>query len=101
MYSQGLGAGSSAARLGGILSPFVAAVLYHKNHEYPLYVFGTVAFFGCLSILLLPFDSKGRSLSDDVTQNMEGINPQKEPPVKVQNETLDDVSSDDTPLQRV
>ena len=60
----GLGVCSAAARIGAIVTPYVAQVLIHANDYATLSLYaGSCLFFAILS-LMLPIETKGRALRD-------------------------------------
>lgn len=62
----GIGTCSAMARVGAIITPFVAQVLLKTNPHFAISIYGTVALFSSIACLLLPVETKGRDLKDDV-----------------------------------
>lgn len=62
MRAIGLGTCSTMARVGAILTPFVAQVLLRISPYLAISIYGTVAFFAAIACLLLPVETKGRQL---------------------------------------
>ncbi|CAH1253764.1 putative transporter SVOPL [Branchiostoma lanceolatum] len=61
-----IGTCSTVARVGAMTTPFIAQVLLNYSLSMALYVYGGLAGFCCLVALLLPQDTMGRKLQDDV-----------------------------------
>ncbi|XP_019624094.1 PREDICTED: putative transporter SVOPL [Branchiostoma belcheri] len=61
-----IGTCSTVARVGAMTTPFIAQVLLNYSLSLALYVYGGLAGFCCLVALLLPQDTMGRKLQDDV-----------------------------------
>jgi len=64
LRAVGLGASSSMARLGAIVTPFVAQVAAGSNVYIPIGVYGTAALLGLVAALSLPIETKGRQMMD-------------------------------------
>uniref|UniRef100_A0AC34PUU3 Major facilitator superfamily (MFS) profile domain-containing protein n=1 Tax=Panagrolaimus sp. JU765 TaxID=591449 RepID=A0AC34PUU3_9BILA len=60
----GLGASSSMARLGAIVTPFVAQVASGHSLYIPIFVYTTVAVLGLIASLSLPIETKGRKMTE-------------------------------------
>uniref|UniRef100_A0A914VPD8 Major facilitator superfamily (MFS) profile domain-containing protein n=1 Tax=Plectus sambesii TaxID=2011161 RepID=A0A914VPD8_9BILA len=60
----GLGAASGFARLGAIVTPFVAQVASETSLYIPIAIYGTAGLFGVIAALLLPIETKGRGMTD-------------------------------------
>jgi MFS family permease len=60
----GLGASSSMARLGAIITPFVAQVASGDTVYIPICVYGFTALLGVLASLALPVETRGRQMMD-------------------------------------
>ncbi|XP_063971726.1 synaptic vesicle 2-related protein-like [Lytechinus pictus] len=58
----GLGCCSAAARIGAIITPFVAQVLLPVSKNLTVGVYGTVCVFGGIACLFLPIETKGRAM---------------------------------------
>jgi len=61
----GLGTCSAMARVGAILTPFVAQVLLRVSPYFAISIYGTVALLASIACLTLPVETKGRELKDD------------------------------------
>uniref|UniRef100_A0A914EPS9 Major facilitator superfamily (MFS) profile domain-containing protein n=1 Tax=Acrobeloides nanus TaxID=290746 RepID=A0A914EPS9_9BILA len=64
LRAVGLGASSSMARLGAIVTPFVAQVAAKTSVYIPIVVYGTAALLGLMAALSLPIETKGRQMTD-------------------------------------
>ena len=64
MRAVGLGTCSAMARIGAILTPFVAQVLLRVSPYLAISIYGTVAFLAAIACFLLPYETKGRDLKD-------------------------------------
>uniref|UniRef100_A0A914VI39 Major facilitator superfamily (MFS) profile domain-containing protein n=1 Tax=Plectus sambesii TaxID=2011161 RepID=A0A914VI39_9BILA len=60
----GLGAASGFARIGAIVTPFVAQVASDTSVYIPIAIYGAAGLFGVIASLLLPIETKGRSMKD-------------------------------------
>ncbi|KAJ4725472.1 organic cation/carnitine transporter 7-like [Melia azedarach] len=68
--TTGVGVGSSMGRIGGMVCPLVAVALVHGCHQTAaLILFEVVIFLSGISVLLFPFETKGRELSDSVSNS--------------------------------
>ncbi|KAF4404562.1 hypothetical protein G4B88_005948 [Cannabis sativa] len=65
--TSGVGLASSVGRIGGMTCPLVAIGLIHGCHQTEAVIlFEIVVFLSGISVLLFPFETKGRELSDHV-----------------------------------
>eukprot|EP00080_Pristionchus_pacificus_P017553 PDM77573.1 svop-1 [Pristionchus pacificus] len=64
LRASGLGAASGMARIGAIITPFVAQVAATSNLSYPVGIYGTAALIGLISALSLPIETKGRQMQE-------------------------------------
>lgn len=64
MRGIGLGACSGAARVGCMITPFVAMVLMPQSILLSLGLYSGFSILGILTVLLLPIETKGRALQD-------------------------------------
>lgn len=55
---------SSAARLGAMVTPFVAQVVLKMSVEWTIAVYATVGLFAVFLTLLLPYETRGRGLKE-------------------------------------
>nr|KAG5696862.1 hypothetical protein BaRGS_035272 [Batillaria attramentaria] len=62
MRAMGLGACSGMARVGAILTPFVAQVLLKKSAYLAISVYGVMCLIATVASLLLPYETKGREM---------------------------------------
>ncbi|KAI0229457.1 putative transporter SVOPL [Lamellibrachia satsuma] len=62
MRSVGLGGCSACARIGAMITPFVAQVVLQKSLVGSLWMYGTVCFLCSVAALLLPFETRGREM---------------------------------------
>ncbi|XP_072163901.1 synaptic vesicle 2-related protein-like [Diadema setosum] len=62
MRAVGLGSCSAAARIGAIITPFVAQVLLPISKNLTVGVYGAVCLVAALACLLLPIETKGRAM---------------------------------------
>lgn len=65
----GLGTCSGMARIGALLTPFVAQVMMETNKTLGILIYAVLACMAGVCALLLPIETKGRILSDDVKSN--------------------------------
>lgn len=68
MRAIGLGTCSTMARIGAILTPFVAQVLLRLSPYMAISIYGTVAFLAAIACLILPVETKGKQLTVRVFQ---------------------------------
>lgn len=61
----GLGTCSAMARIGAIITPFIAQVLLKVSPYAAISIYGTVALMAAVACLCLPVETKGRELKDD------------------------------------
>lgn len=61
----GLGTCSALARVGAIITPFVAQVLVKINPYAAISIYGSVALLAAVASLLLPVETKGKNLSQE------------------------------------
>lgn len=55
-------------RIGGMVCPLVAVALVHGCHQTAaIALFEVIIFLSGISVLLFPFETKGRDLSDSVS----------------------------------
>ena len=62
MRAIGLGTCSAMARVGAIITPFLAQVLLKISPHLAISIYGTVALLAAAASLLLPIETKGRQL---------------------------------------
>lgn len=61
-------------RIGGMICPYVAVALVQGCHETAaIGMFEVIIFLSGVSILLIPIETKGRDLSDDVKQRSQAV----------------------------
>ena len=53
------------ARVGAIITPFIAQVLLKTSPHTAISIYGTVALFSAIACMLLPVETKGRELKDE------------------------------------
>jgi len=73
--STGIGFCSFVARIGGILTPFVAQTLGETHLHFTLIIYGSFMILAGILSLVLPFETKGRKLGD---VSVEKIDSEKE-----------------------
>ncbi|KAI6649164.1 Synaptic vesicle 2-related protein isoform X1 [Oopsacas minuta] len=56
---------STMARVGAIITPFIATVLLKENFYATIFVYAGVAIASAVASFLLPFETKGRNLGDE------------------------------------
>jgi hypothetical protein len=64
MRAIGLGTCSAMARIGAIITPFVAQVLLRVSPYLAISIYGTVAFLAAIASMLLPYETQGRQLKE-------------------------------------
>ncbi|EYC04008.1 hypothetical protein Y032_0090g2363 [Ancylostoma ceylanicum] len=62
LRAVGLGASSAMARIGAIVTPFVAQVASGKSLSLPIGIYGTTALLGLIASLSLPIETRGRKM---------------------------------------
>uniref|UniRef100_A0A1I7YYF8 MFS domain-containing protein n=1 Tax=Steinernema glaseri TaxID=37863 RepID=A0A1I7YYF8_9BILA len=62
LRALGLGSSSAMARLGAIVTPFVAQVAAGHNLVIPIVIYGLAALTGAIASMLLPIETKGRQM---------------------------------------
>ncbi|BBG98703.1 Major facilitator superfamily protein [Prunus dulcis] len=68
--TTGVGVASAMGRIGGVICPLVAVGLVHGCHQTAsILLFEIVIFLSGVCVLLFPFETKGRELSDTVSSN--------------------------------
>ncbi|KAL5747058.1 hypothetical protein ACOSP7_024060 [Xanthoceras sorbifolium] len=68
--TTGVGVASSMGRIGGMVCPLVAVALVHGCHQTAaIILFEIIIFLSGISVLLFPFETKGRDLSDSVSSS--------------------------------
>ncbi|CAB4272108.1 unnamed protein product [Prunus armeniaca] len=68
--TTGVGVASAMGRIGGMICPLVAVGLVHGCHQTAsILLFEIVIFLSGVCVLLFPFETKGRELSDTVSSN--------------------------------
>ncbi|CAJ0580676.1 unnamed protein product, partial [Mesorhabditis spiculigera] len=65
LRAVGLGASSGMARVGAILTPFVAQVASERSLALPIGIYGTAALCGLIAAISLPIETKGRQMTDN------------------------------------
>jgi len=56
------------ARIGALLTPFVSQVLVEDNKNAAIFLYSLLAFVAGVCTLLLPIETKNRSMSENVTE---------------------------------
>ncbi|VDM69623.1 unnamed protein product [Strongylus vulgaris] len=62
LRAVGLGASSAMARIGAIVTPFVAQVASGKSLSLPIGIYGTTSLLGLIASLSLPIETRGRKM---------------------------------------
>ncbi|CAN0092871.1 unnamed protein product [Pylaiella littoralis] len=71
----GLGSASVVTRLGGVLAPILAEVLYDRGGPpAPLLVFGPIMIITAVAAGMIPIETAGRALDDDSWDRQEAAN---------------------------
>ncbi|KAL5477456.1 hypothetical protein EMCRGX_G024256 [Ephydatia muelleri] len=65
----GMGVNVAAARLGAIVTPYVAQVSYDVNFAIPIGLYAGISLLVGFASLALPFETKGKSLKDGVANH--------------------------------
>ena len=60
----GIGVASAIARVGAILTPYIAQVLFHASDYATISLYAGTCFILAFMVLLLPIETKGKSLKD-------------------------------------
>ncbi|XP_076434942.1 synaptic vesicle 2-related protein-like [Babylonia areolata] len=68
MRAMGLGACSGMARIGAIVTPFVAQVLLKDSAYLAISLYGAMCLIATVASLLLPYETKGREMKDISTE---------------------------------
>lgn len=63
LRSIGVGGCSSLARLGAMLTPYVAQVLFQSSVDQAISVYVIFAVFASIACLFLPYETRGNDLS--------------------------------------
>jgi hypothetical protein len=61
-----LGICSSTARLGGMITPYIASVLIVVSPKLPVAIYSGSCLIATVIALLLPFETMGRKLKDHI-----------------------------------
>lgn len=69
MRSIGIGTCSSMARIGAMITPYVAQVIYKESISLSAGVYGTVALMAAAVSIMLPIETKGKEMPDRVASN--------------------------------
>lgn len=79
--STGLGVCSTLARVGGMITPYVAQVLIEKSNYITLGLYSLVSFAACIASFCLPIETSGRDMPDTIEQavNASAKNDEKTP----------------------
>ncbi|XGW16221.1 hypothetical protein V3C99_001575 [Haemonchus contortus] len=64
LRAVGLGASSAMARIGAIITPFVAQVASGKSLSLPIGIYATTALLGLIASISLPIETRGRKMED-------------------------------------
>ncbi|XP_070204759.1 synaptic vesicle 2-related protein-like isoform X2 [Littorina saxatilis] len=80
MRAMGLGACSGMARVGAIVTPFIAQVLLKHSAYFAISIYGVMCLLATVASLLLPFETKGREMKDTTAE----VAPKK--PARVEDE---------------
>lgn len=64
MRAVGLGACNAVARIGAIITPFIAQVLLKVSGHLAVSIYGIVGFLGGCAAFFLPIETKGREMMD-------------------------------------
>ncbi|KAB1213586.1 Organic cation/carnitine transporter 7 [Morella rubra] len=73
--TTGVGVASSIGRIGGMVCPLVAVGLVQGCHQTAsIVLFEIIIFFSGICVVLFPFETKGRELSDSVSSSPKGRN---------------------------
>ena len=62
MRAMGLGACSGMARIGAIVTPFIAQVLLKESAYVAISLYGVMCMIAAVASLLLPYETKGREM---------------------------------------
>ncbi|PRQ51815.1 putative major facilitator, sugar transporter, major facilitator superfamily [Rosa chinensis] len=72
--TTGVGVASAMGRIGGMVCPLVAVALVHGCHQTAsILLFEAVIFLSGICVILFPFETKGRELSDSVSSSSKPI----------------------------
>jgi len=67
MRAIGIGTCSSMARIGAMITPYVAQVIYKESVAWAAAVYGVIALMAAGVALLLPIETKGKELNERPT----------------------------------
>lgn len=70
--STGLGVCSTLARVGGMITPYVAQVLLQKSNYVTLGLYAIVSFIAGIASFCLPIETSGRDMPDTLEQAVNG-----------------------------
>lgn len=74
--TTGVGVASSVGRIGGMICPLVAVVLLHGCHQTAsILLFEVVIFLSGVCVLAFPFETRGRELSDSLSNTTKQVSP--------------------------
>lgn len=63
-----MGSCSGMARLGALVTPYVAQVLVENHKDFAIFLYSALALLAAFAALMLPIETKGRSLKDEANE---------------------------------
>lgn len=69
LRAVGVGSCSAMARLGAMVTPYVAQVLLKSSIAVAISVYSTAALLAAIACVILPIETSGKELTDNVQQH--------------------------------
>lgn len=69
LRAVGVGSCSAMARLGAMITPYVAQVLLKSSILTAVMIYGSAAILAALACLMLPIETSGKDLADNIQEN--------------------------------
>lgn len=68
LRATAVGIATAIGRIGGMVCPLIAVGMGSGCHQtLPVILFEVILLLSCLSVVLLPFETKGRELTDNIS----------------------------------
>lgn len=68
LRAVGVGACSAMARLGAMITPYVAQVLLKSSITFSTTIYASAAILAAIGCILLPIETRGQELTDNIQQ---------------------------------